>query len=212
MNSDFPTRLTSQLRANPLYFEEMDEILLSELVCHYYEGKLDADDAAEVEALLKTDSTAKEIYVRLQAADRFSASPEGKAWLENLPDRVLPPRKIGVSSTPAPAFFGHLPEFLPLAAASTAPGSMEFTVAGMPGIRVILRHQSARLAVYDDTGEPSTSLGDHRIVGRTSDKTDLQDFGLISGWKATLPPGSTVEHLLSPDGSYKLTLTSVPPV
>lgn len=108
--------------------------------------------------------------------------------------------------------FDLSPAHLPLAAAPASEGNMEFEVVGISGVRLIVRHQTARLAVYDDNGEPSTRLSDHRIFGRTPDKTDLQDLGFISGWKAALPPGATVEHLLSPDGGYKLTLTSVPPV
>lgn len=91
MNPDFPTRLAAQLRANPSLFEEMDDSLLGELVFHYAEGELDADDAAEVAVLLQTDPKAKAIYQRIEAADRFTASPAGNAWLENLRAHMLPP-------------------------------------------------------------------------------------------------------------------------
>ena len=50
------------------------------------------EDAAEVRALILTNTKAAAIHQRILDANSFSASAEGAAWLESLPDRVLPQR------------------------------------------------------------------------------------------------------------------------
>jgi len=107
MNPDFPNRLAAQLRDNPSFLEEMDDILLSELVCHYYEGELDAEDAAEVASMLETNPKAKAIYQRIEAADRFATSPAGKTWLESLRNRVMPSTAVTSKPNPAHGTGGH---------------------------------------------------------------------------------------------------------
>ena len=112
MNTDFPNRLAVQLHDNPSLLEEMDDLLLSELVGHYYEGELDADDVVAVEAMLETNPEAKAIYERIEAAERFATSPACKIWLENLRNRALPSLIDSSQSAPALTFFDRLSEWM----------------------------------------------------------------------------------------------------
>lgn len=89
MNPEFPKRLAEQLKANPDFLDVMDDILLGELIFHYHQGELDADDKTAVEEMFKTNARAREILNNLKKADEFIASDAGKAWLKSLPDRVL---------------------------------------------------------------------------------------------------------------------------
>jgi anti-sigma factor RsiW len=113
MNPDFPNRLAAQLRDNPSLLEELDDILLGELIGHYYEGELNANDAAEVASMLQINPKAKAIYQRIEAANRFATSQAGKTWLQGLQNRVLPPTTAPSQPASAPAFFDRLSEWMP---------------------------------------------------------------------------------------------------
>lgn len=112
MNPDFPARLAAQLRDNPSLFDEMDDSLLGQLLFHYHENELNAEDVVEVEAQLQTNPKAKAIYQRIEAADQFATSPAGKTWLESLRNRALPPLTVAPQAAIAPAFFDCLSEWM----------------------------------------------------------------------------------------------------
>lgn len=90
MNSNFPHQFAAQLKANPSFFEDIDEALLCDMVFNHAQGLLSEDDAAEVETLLRTNAKAQEIRERLHDADRFMATENGRAALNDLLDRALP--------------------------------------------------------------------------------------------------------------------------
>ena len=112
MKTDISRRLAARLREDPSLFERMDESLLGELVFRYREGELDPEDAAAVGALLQSDSKAREISQRLEAADRFIASSSGQAWLDALPGRVMTRERSWQASLPSLAFFDRLSEWM----------------------------------------------------------------------------------------------------
>jgi hypothetical protein len=112
MNPDFPIQLAARLRDNPSLFEGMDDSLLGELIFHYHEGELDSEGASKVKELLKSNTKAKAVWKRLEAADRFVATEAGKTWLKQLPDRVLPPAIAPFLPASAPAFFDRLSEWM----------------------------------------------------------------------------------------------------
>lgn len=203
-NTDF-TALARRLASNPNYIAEEEEATLRELLAIHSVGMLDPEMIKEMESVIQTSPLAASIWREFQTSEEDLKTDAGQAWLEKSREEF-----IAKLPFPRAANIKEFPEPFEMAAASAAPELTEFVVAGKPGIRVIVRHPTARLAVYDDAGEPSTSLNDHRIFGRTPDKTELQDFGCISGWKGSLPHGATLEHLLSPDGSHKVTLSTVP--
>ena len=112
MNPEFPSNLAAQIKANPSLFEDMDDALLGDLIFHYVEGDMPAEDAAEVEAMIRTNAKAKAIHQRVLEANRFSASEEGAAWLESLPDRLLPPRVAPQELISHQSFFDRLSEWM----------------------------------------------------------------------------------------------------
>lgn len=148
MNPELPNQLAAQLKANPLFFQDMDDALLSELVLRYEEGDLATDDAAEVESLLRTNAKAKAIRQRLQEADRFIASNEGRTWLDNLADQALPPKpKYRRDVSPSTLFEG-------LSEAITALFTFRATLAtasGDEGLKRKLADGQTQIAVNSDS-------------------------------------------------------------
>ena len=112
MNPEFPKHLAAQIKANPALFEDMDDSLLGDLIFHFVEDDLAAEDAAEVRALILTNTKAAAIHQRILDANSFSASAEGAAWLESLPDRVLPRKAAQQTLIPHQSFFDSLSDWL----------------------------------------------------------------------------------------------------
>lgn len=81
--------LANQLKANPSYFEAVDDSMLGELIFHYHEGDLSKEETADVADLIETDPKARAILERILEAERYAVSPEGKAWMESLPERAM---------------------------------------------------------------------------------------------------------------------------
>lgn len=96
--------LADQLKANPRAFAEKDEELLREIILEYCDGNLTEVERAEVDALLQSDAHAKSILEDILAAERYADSPEGRASLMGLGDRVIAEAKAkakaGCSESP----------------------------------------------------------------------------------------------------------------
>lgn len=160
MNPNHPNRLADKLKANPSFFRDMDEALLGDIVFQYHEGELTGTDAAEVEALLRTDPRAKLIQQRLEAADRFISSKEGSTRLDSLLDRVLPPKRI---NNAAGTGAWHHASFacLGMAAQSSAPSPKTFIVEGKSLILLLIPQadgENLTVEVYTDAYQPSSEL------------------------------------------------------
>jgi hypothetical protein len=83
MNTDFPSHLAKELAGNPSLFGATKEAMLAELITAYVNGALSHEDAAEVEALLKSNDRAKTIHANILAVKRYLASEAGKQWLKS---------------------------------------------------------------------------------------------------------------------------------
>ena len=89
---DFAAKLAAKLQENPNFMQEADDMLLGELISLYEDGKLNPKDKRGVQKILKREPRAREILSNIKAADAFSKSDAGKAWLKNLPERALSQR------------------------------------------------------------------------------------------------------------------------
>jgi len=92
MNPNFPNELAAKIKANPALLEDADDAMLCDLIFHYVEGDLPAEQAGEVEAMIRASAKAKATHERILEANRFRHSAEGAAWLTELPERVWPTR------------------------------------------------------------------------------------------------------------------------
>lgn len=132
MNTDFPIHFAKQLAGNPSLFGATKETMLAELLSAYVNGTLSNEDAAEVESLLRSDSRARTIHDNILTANRYIASDDGKAWLENLPGHVLPPLTVTPHSRPAPTFFAPPTGSLPALAEALTQWFVNAVGRGLP--------------------------------------------------------------------------------
>lgn len=108
MNPKFPAQLAEKVAANPALFEEMEASLLGDLVFDYHHGELDEESAAEVAALIQTNSTVRAVHQRILDAEKYASSENGRAWLEGMFDRALAAASASADVRPAESYFAGL--------------------------------------------------------------------------------------------------------
>jgi len=74
-------------------------VLLRESILQFHEGKLNEIESAEVSALVQSNPHARSILDGILAAERYGASPNGKAWLDGLLERVMAETPVAQSGT-----------------------------------------------------------------------------------------------------------------
>jgi hypothetical protein len=82
--------LATKLRANPSYFDDVDDSLLVDFLLNYRNDELtNPEDIEEAKRELSENPRAKEIWKKFEQADQFAKSEEGQQFTEELIKKVF---------------------------------------------------------------------------------------------------------------------------